>query len=208
MKIYEPGQVKSIFRHLSHDVGLFLLGGPADGNEAQVFHEHYPDVKIVGCEPNRGYFLHQSELKFPGTLLPLALWDCTTELPFYLLGEGEGRSSRLIVDDPGNNRCLYQVKTTTIDRLIDRFLPPKKSSALWLDIERSELTALKGAEKSLSDRRISLALVEIVEENMPEMVSFLERYGLVEAERVNVHSTIDNVGTTIHNRFDAIFIRR
>jgi len=199
---YESGQVRAIFPHITKDIGVFILGGPADGDEAQLFHRQFPNVLIFGFEPNRGFFEHQISVGFPGELRSEALWDHAGTHDFYLLGEGEGRSSRLVIE--GEQAPAYPVKTVTIDDVLAGPNLPSKV-ALWIDIERSELTALHGAETSLRERRIEVVYLEAFSDNVQPIIDYLAPFGLKEVARVNCHEMINDAGTHRYNRFDIIF---
>lgn len=197
--IYEPGQVKSIFPYVAEDIKAFVLGGPADGDEAQLFHEQFPSVAIYGFEPNLDYYRHQLAVGFPGKLEQAALSDELSENDFYLLGEGAGRSSRLAAE----HAPAYRVKTLTIDSLgLD--VP----MALWLDIERSELKALEGAVCTFAAGLVRVVLLEILPDAEKPILEFLDRYDMVEAARVNCHDEYDDAGRTVAYRYDGIYVNK
>jgi FkbM family methyltransferase len=201
--VYEPGQVKSIFSHIHEDIGLFLLGGPANGNEAQVFHEQFPEVQIVGIEPNRELFFRQHTIGFPGLLLNEALSDKEGFSDFYIMGDG-GRSSRLYQP---NEQPSYRVRTVTIDNLL-KHLDFRGQVALWLDIERSEVLALCGAKESLANKRIDVILLEVLPQMEVPILQVLEQYDFFEFTRVNCHDETDDAGNHVAYRYDGIYCRK
>jgi FkbM family methyltransferase len=179
--IYESGQVRHFFPYIRKSVKHFVLGGPADGDEAQLFHEHFPDIKITGFEPHTGFFEYQRRIGFPGTLHPWALWNSVGENPFYDFTGNGGRGSRMgqgltkdwLDTDPG---CSYTVGTVTLDSVL--FPAPAHSLALWIDIERSELIALQGAVQLLAASSFDVILVEAFDEMLPDLVAFLESFDM------------------------------
>lgn len=151
--VYEPGQVRNIFPYLDFDPKWFILGGPADGNEAQLFKEKYQSVSVIGLEPNREAFRYQTEVGFPGVLLPYAIGDYNGRgsfLPCTIRGGG--------LRDNGN----YEVDVVTLDALHESH-GPFEDAVLWLDIEGHEMEALRGADLLLREKRIRVMNLEIIE---------------------------------------------
>lgn len=74
---YSPGQAYRLRTYLRKAPSWFILGGPADADEAQVVHRVWPTCKIVACEPNPEMLQYQKGNDFPasGILLPYALSD-------------------------------------------------------------------------------------------------------------------------------------
>lgn len=201
--IYQPGQVKPLLKYVTEDTGLFLLGGPADANEAQVFHDHFPFIPIIGVEPNRRMLRYQEQVGFPGVMIPKALFDRETVMPFYLLGEDD-RSSRLSAEQAP----AYFVQTTTIDsvvRLMGQSFTGK--IALWLDIERSELSALMGATYCFTHDLIQTVYLEVLPDTEESLNGLLKCYGFTQAERVNEHGSTKDVHIPMDYRYDAIYTR-
>jgi FkbM family methyltransferase len=163
------------------------LGGPADGDEAQLFHEVFPNVLVTGFEPHREFYKYQQRVNFPGALRSEALWNSIGEHPFYDFTGNGGRGSRMgqgltedwLDTDPG---CSYVVQTTTLDHV---FYPaPEKSLALWIDIERSELIALQGARQLLEAGSFDAILLEAFDEMIDDVRAFLSLYSMREVARV------------------------
>lgn len=196
--VYQSGQVKSIFPYVHPGIKHFVLGGPADGDEAQVFHEEFPDVSIHGFEPNQGFFDYQLSHDFPGSLRQAALAEAPGKLPFYIMGEKEGRSSRLVA----SHTPAYEVDVVTIDSL-----GLNEPTVLWLDIERAELRALQGASRMLSHGLIDVVLLEVLPDTETPVVQFLRQYNIFEVERVNVHGRYDDAGRDEDYRYDGIYRR-
>jgi FkbM family methyltransferase len=164
--VYEPGQVRNIFPYINFTPAWFLLGGPADGNEAQVIKEQYPEISVIGIEPNPEAFEYQLSHRFPGLLLPLALSDSAGIAKFH---DGNIRCGRLT---EGGERT---VELVTLDALDARY-GPFQDSILWLDIEGSEMKALQGATKLLAEKRILLMNIEIIEDERSGFPTLLNKF--------------------------------
>ena len=170
--IYCSGQVTNIFPHINFDPKWFILGGPADGDEAQVFNQKYPGAKILGLEPGEKMFAYQMEVGFPGTLLFKAL---SNDIAVKQFKETANQGGFLVVDETLGIRGLtfdtgisalgltHDVQTTTLDQL-DLEYGPFVNAVLWMDIEGSEMDALKGGEGLLSrSDGVLLLSMEIIE---------------------------------------------
>lgn len=197
--VYEPGQVKNIFPYITPDIEYFVLAGPADGDEAQVFHGAFPQVKILGLEPCRNMFEYQTRIGFPGVLLPYALTSQTGLYDFYLLGE-DNRSSRL----EGRGNPAYTVEGWSLDDLMNMYhiCGP---TAIWMDIERAELGALRGAEDFLFEGYAKVLYLEAFEETIEETRAYLHKFYLMERDRLNVRHNHNDVGELISCCFDVVF---
>jgi FkbM family methyltransferase len=179
--IYESGQVRKFFPYVRPCVQQFILGGPADGDEAQLFHEVFPNVLVTGFEPHREFYKYQQRVYFPGSLRPEALWNKVGEHPFYALKGNGSQSSRMgqglpdtwVDHDPG---CSYMVPTITLDTVFHPAI--ERSLALWIDIERSELQALQGAEFLLTTGAFDVILVEAFDDMLAGIVNYLEPFGM------------------------------
>jgi FkbM family methyltransferase len=185
--IYESGQVRKFFPFVRPCVKQFILGGPADGDEAQLFHEVFPNVLVTGFEPHREFFKYQQRVNFPGMLYPVALWDKIGEHSFFEFTGNGGRGSRMgqgltenwLEQDPGQS---HTVPTATLDSM---FHPAEeKSIALWIDIERAELVALKGARQLLEAGSFDVILVEAFDEMIDDIRAFLSLYSMREVARI------------------------
>ena len=187
--IYEEDQVKVIFPYITPSINQFILGGPADGNEAQAFHEEFPNVAITGFEPNAGFYQHQLANNFPGTLRSEALLD--TSGAAYLSNQ-PGRQEGTVYDRGSRIQSSLkdgiEVTSITLDSL---FSPaPKRSIALWIDIERSELKALRGAENLLQTGAIAVILFEAMGDTLSDLHDYLSSYGYYEEKFFNYHDHI------------------
>ncbi len=188
--VYAPGQVKNIMDLVDDDIRWFLLGGPADGDEAQVLHEARPDIRILGFEPNPVMFKIQSERGFPGLLLPVALWKSMGQI--RLNRARNARDDELQKDRASSvvkwadDREGYEVQTATLDDL-SKLYGPFDRSVLWIDIEEAELACLQGAKGLLNSKSIRLINVEAYLHRARSLKEHLKRFGFKEIRRWNHH---------------------
>ena len=161
---YEPGQVKNIFPYIDFKPGWFILGGPADANEAQVFHERYPEAKILGIEPNKEAFEYQQNAGFPGTLLPYALGPACGVAFFH---PNTIRSGWIDKELGSSN---YEVEMVTLDSL-DQKYGPFQNTVMWLDIdgEDQEIGVLRAAT---SLHYVKLMNIEVIEDRHGQTTKF------------------------------------
>ncbi len=206
MCAYMPEQVKVILPFLKDSTKWFLLGGPADGVEAQVLHSIRPDMKFIGFEPNPGFFELQKGMNFPGQLLPIGLWNEPGELSMW---EGDDCTQPQFQ----NMRCSsftrpgkgmeHKAIVSTLDILSEEH-GPFDSSFLWIDIEGSELQCLQGAAGLLSRGCIKGVNLEAFASDLPEIASFLAQFHLREVEKWNMNTRIN--GDVRVDWFNVIYV--
>ncbi len=171
-------QVEVLFEFWK-DIDWFVIGGPADGDEAQAVHARYPNVKCIGFEPNPTYIAHQRVSSFPGEVIAGALWSGFDIKPLCV-PEGATASSGSICrphDAPDTKRLSVVIDNETECRPLDYFsdfFGPFTNVALWLDLEYAELAALQGAKRLLAHDAIRLINVETYATgNLPAIVNLL-----------------------------------
>jgi FkbM family methyltransferase len=170
-EFYCPGQVSSIYPHINFVPKWFILGGPDNGDEAQVIKRDYPNVSVIGLEPDRACYDFQVASQFPGTLIQKGLWSSAGTHGLFTTANG---GVLLSVPYGRNYPLSYKVETTTLDQL-DSEYGPFIDGILWLDIEGSEMDALQGGEKLLSrSDGIRLMDIEIIEEHMKDETKLLD----------------------------------
>lgn len=202
-EVYEPGQVRNIFPYVPSGVRWFVIGGPADGDEAQVFKQEFPNVQAVGFEPNEQLLAVQREADFPGMLFPYALWHEETTRTLIIPDPGRqgDRSASLVKFRTGAGYREVEVKTTTLD-LSSAAIGPFRNCVLWLDIEGAELNALVGAHNLLASGQVSVINLEVFSDHEHPIRSYLSGHGYREVhrwgEQVNRH--------TLRRWWNAVFI--
>ncbi len=190
---YNPRRPASIlFDYWPESVEWFIVGGPADVNDAQTIHRQYPDVKCIGFEPNPDYVQKQmTDLEFPGTVHEFALWSENKELTLTTPKKATAQGASICRPNPApdmsgqypggkyEDGISYQVQGRTLDSLSEEF-GPFDNAVLWIDIEYAEIDALKGAAKLLSERRIKLINAETFAHLMfPTLNRMLTEYGFM-----------------------------
>ncbi len=159
---YNPGQVREIFAYVPEGVKWFLLGGPMLGDEGQEFKKRFPQCKVVGFEPNFASCVYQRLHDFPGELFGVALWDSNGSVKFKATSEdtnGYAVGATPLMPYRDGADGLVEVPGVTLDSFLKTF--NMEGAVLWLDVEGSELRALRGAEGLLRDKRIILVNVEL-----------------------------------------------
>lgn len=131
---------------------VMLDVGIRHGGEWDYFREHLPDVRLVAMEP------HQKERdKFcashpEATVYPYAAWS-SNEVKTLVTSTGLCPSMQLAGKGP-------DVECVTLDWFCERFIPGE-SLFLWIDIEGSELQAIKGATGLLASGLVPFIYAEL-----------------------------------------------
>lgn len=169
-------------------VKWFVIGGLADGDEAQTVRRKKGDhIKCFGVEANPAYFEKQQK-SFPGTVVNAALWDKDNEELELSFLSGRPQSGSVCAPEqrPDFAGCNWEdyhksllrakVRSATLDRLSD-IHGPFDDVCLWLDIEFAELNALKGASRLL-DRCLIVNLEAFAHLSLSPIVVLLRNRGL------------------------------
>lgn len=175
--VYNPRQAATLFKYWPAQVDWFLLGGPADADEAQTVHTKYPNVKCVGFEPHPSYVQYQRANGFPGVVYPVALWDRDGDEVAFYSPHQRPRSSGTVRGDEGG--LTFPVPTRTLDSLNGE-IGPFTNAVLWLDIEYSEVQALRGAADLLASGQVLLINLEVWDSTCPEIEEILLPVGYKE----------------------------
>ena len=115
--------------------------------------EMWPDLKVVGYEPNPSTFEHLKSM-YPGDLHQVAIGNHYGQVTLYEKRNHKDGSSVKRFDDENRKLRRHQVPMFTLDYLHGKhFLKndSRDSVLLWLDCEGSELDVLKGAAKVLAN---------------------------------------------------------
>lgn len=169
---YSPGQAKELFKYICKDPEWFLLGGPADADEAQTMMKQYPKINVLAIEPSAAMCDWQMDNGFNGRhLLHFALSDINSTSERIRIIRGCERQSTMVRDRP--NVPWTAVDTITLDSL-DIMYGPFDRAVLWLDIEGMEYRALIGATKLLERGAIDLMNIEFMPEERPEETRLTE----------------------------------
>lgn len=194
-------QVDVLMPWWPRDVGWFVIGGPADENEAQAVAERFPGIRCVGFEPLEEYRTAQiagspllrTDRPFPGAVHPFALWDVDGVDLELVVPNGRYKCASVARPNPSpdlgtfDDRNRRAVRARTLDSLSDEFGPFDRA-VLWLDIEFAELAALRGARKLL-DRTLLVNLETYDHLNLPAVEALLREHGLFRRLRYNEGQT-------------------
>ncbi len=184
---FADNQAKILFDYWDDSIKQFIVGGPANSNEAQTIHNRFPDIKCIGFEPNPHFVFEQNgELKFPGKVHEYALWSEDTELTLMTPEKATARSSSVCrpkhapdMQGEYGPGIGYPVKARSLDSLANEF-GLFQATALWIDIEYAEIPCLKGATELLSNGFIKLINLETFSHlYLPEINRILTGHGFM-----------------------------
>ncbi len=189
--IYSPGQAKILFQFWHPSIEWFVIGGPADANEAQTVKAKYPAVQCVAIEPNAAFIKRQAELGFEGTLYEGALYDEDKEVILCVPLKHPRGSTLNVLRTPSDSSVeTVAVSGRTLDSL-SKDLGPFNNCCLWLDIEGSEKRALKGAKELLESGNVLLVNIEMYHKPANYLIDFMCQYGLEVVETWNTGALVD-----------------
>jgi len=199
--IYSPGQAEVLFSFWPPDAEWFIVGGPADGNEAETVKEKYPDVECIGFEPDPEMYAYQ-KTRFPGVIYNEALWSSATELSLVIPGSNGNinhRCSSVCRDIEKERQAeTHTVAGWALDDLSAKY-GPFRNAVLWIDIEFAELEALKGCARLLESGRVLLINLETYDHLYAEIEDYLTQYNFVATHKWNTRGQ--------RGRFDMIFTK-
>ena len=158
----------------------------------------YPRMRVCGCEPHPAQFEALRKAKFPGALVQVAIGEqegmATLHVPTHDL-----KCCSLLAVPYANTTC--EVEVWTLDRF-DKQMGCPNRILLWLDVEGSELSALRSAPRLLASGRVRwINLEERRNGHCPapgwcdprELHAFLADHGYVRMADYNRHPTHQDV---------------
>ncbi len=160
--IYNAYQAAVIINHLPRRPDWFVVGGPADGNEAQWVARRFPSCKIVGVEPSGPMRDYQAAHGFPGVMVAGGLADRPGRGVITHVDEFP-RSSTMVRDVKGRTE---EIDLFTVDQLSATY-GPFTNCVLWLDVEGMEYRVLLGAAGLLGAGHVILVNVEVMTSERP-----------------------------------------
>lgn len=172
---YNSRQVEVIYPHLLRTPKWLILGGPADGNEAQCLRQRYPELRVLGVEPFQPMCDWQRAHDWPANqpLLCQALAAKPGPVVLHTLSTAP-RCGTLV---PGETPRPDQqtIPGVTLDQLDKRY-GPFEDAILWLDIEGAEYDALCGATRLL-ERPGAVQLINVeLTDSRPEQTKQLPQF--------------------------------
>lgn len=170
-EFYNQDQALTLFNHMKTDPKWLIIGGPADGNEAQCFVKRWPDIRVIGLEPYEPVLRWQLEHGWPtanGELLNMAISHDNNPRPMYLSNDENngGRASSLEGPRSGGQKdSVFCISLDTLEGSPGR--GPWDEAFLWLDIEGWEVNALMGAVRIFTEKKVRYVNIEMME-HFPE----------------------------------------
>jgi FkbM family methyltransferase len=180
-----------------YDIGV----GPK--SEWRALRKRYRKLKVYGCEPHPATYQTLLRDGFPGPLLNVAIGEADDTATLFDIADDAKRASLLPL---GDSERQIPTDVWTLDRF-DREMGRQDRILLWMDIEGTELAALRGGTELLDSGRVRwINLEERRNGDCPaagwtdpaELHSFLTSHGFVRAADYNRHPT--------HQ--DAIYVHR
>ncbi len=185
--VYSSGQARALLPYWPKEAKWFVIGGPADGDEAQTLHREFPDLKCIGFEPNKELYDKQVSMDFPGELYNLALWSKSTYLDLTTPGGGGigPRSSTVCRGFAEGQPIASSVSVKAVT--LDQWCRDIRDVVLWLDVEGAELEVLKGATELLK-RTLLISLESLNDSYMDTFTTYLSPMGFEKAGTWNEHA--------------------
>lgn len=191
---------------------LYNIGvGHQPHNEAEAFKLLWPDINIIGLEPDIKVFCDRVS-EYAGTLYPWGLWK-ENAICEFLISNYHGWSSLLNPRKEWVKNADFKldfkqralISCVTLDNL-DKMLGCPKDIFLWMDIEGAELGALEGGKDTLTSGRIKWIDVEVshkprrLEEPSEDMISnYLKKYNYYKTTKYGNARTFHNVLYELNN---------
>lgn len=149
----------TICRYLKKEPAALYDIGVGDKTEWKNLKEQYPFLRVYGCEPNHTLYDKLIDI-FPGSLAPLAVGSEAGPKTLYI-PEGKPMSASLYKTEDTERE--FRVAVITLDQF-DLWAAEQQDIILWLDIEGSELSALKSGMRLLRSGRILAINLEVRDE--------------------------------------------
>lgn len=164
--------------------------GVGGGTEANNLKNLWPNLKVIGLEPNRALW----PADYPGEILPYGAWSHARDHTLWLAGPRD-TSSSLFERVPVVGALATTVRP--LDELLRKY-PDLNRAILWADVEGAELEALRGAWKLLQTGVIVLCNLEVRTAPLgpgacteADVNAFLAGFGFVQTIKYNVHGGSD-----------------
>lgn len=185
-----------ICRYIRGTPGAMYDIGVGPKSEWRTLGRKYPGMRIFGCEPNPVQYERLLKVPFPGPLASVAI------------GEHEGVGT--LHYNPADPKCSTMhavsyattrrdVKVWSLDRFDDNMGNPDRI-LLWMDIEGSELSALRSGPKLMASGRVRwINLEEVFQPKVPgwcdrsDVHKVLTSHGYRRVATYNRHPTHQDV---------------
>ncbi len=177
MNTYGSGQLRKPARFLGPIVPKWLvLGGPSCADEAMTARSLWPNIQVISFEPSREFYQWQLNNGFPknGKLFQMALGEYPMDVLFYPVPTSSASGGTLLKQE--ESLTPYAVPQTTLDTM-EELHGPFHDAFVWLDIEGSEVAALRGATNLIKSGRPLMFNIEICLEHPTDEQSIREILG-------------------------------
>jgi FkbM family methyltransferase len=174
------GEVKAASETIFSSNPVVFDIGAHQGEWSKFFLMRNPNTRLFLVEPDQACQAIIRNLNLPNsTLIPFAVSQEQGTSTLYSFGPGDSGASlhkQRYFHEQSHDQC--SVQTTTIDRLIDDF-SLEFIDFIKMDIEGHELDALRGATKSLSQRKIGALSFEFGLKNLDSRTFFSDFWDLL-----------------------------
>jgi FkbM family methyltransferase len=184
---------RTICRFIGRPPNAMYDVGVGHKSEWRTLNEEYPEMRLFGCEPNPSQFVRLKGT-FPGVLFPVALGDVPGVANLYSPAQSTNPGAASLYDVSGSDP-IATVSVWTLDRF-DELAGSPERILLWMDIEGSELAALRGGVSLLRSGRIRWINLEVRSKPPAamwpadhEIERFLEEFGYYKVQEYNDHQT-------------------
>ncbi len=192
----------------STDVDRILELGSRDGLDAIMLRDHF-DAEVVAFECNPPQVrVCESRLKFEDKieLVPKAVWHETGEIPFFPVVNGNHGASSAFKANPKYPYEQYvQAETAVPCVRLDEWISETgfKPDLICMDLQGSELAALRGLGKELANVKYLITEVQFspLYHNTPvlsDLVEFLEPWNMREHTTIGTNSWFGDALFTRH----------
>jgi len=200
---------------------IVQVGVGSISHEVEVFHEEWPDVELIGFEPNPESF-RSLVSKYPGQLVNAAAGrEGRENVPFYIKTGHDGGSSLLQVGTDKTKLKEVSVSMVRLDSMFPssgsvyffrlfhfcRVVPlsgTTRNVLLWMDCEGTELEVLAGAHRFL--RHVNMINVEMT--GKPSVDGWCTPRSVHdELKRAGFYQTWVHTVRARTGQYDAIYVR-
>ena len=183
-----------VCRFIDGEPGALYDIGVGPKTEWKTLSEKYPGMKVFGCEPLPHRYEKLAANGFPGPLENVAIGEGEGVMPIYFHTQRRQIASMFAVRAAN---ATHNVEVWTLDRFDEHMGKPDRI-LLWMDIEGSELTALRSGKELLASGRVHwINVEERLSGEMPapgwckpeDLHDYLTQSGFERAAEYNNHRT-------------------
>ena len=176
------------------DKEVIVAGGCYNGDHIDRALDINPNVKFYSFEPNKKYadLLRDKYSNNENVIVKeYGLFDENTDLQFDNSADVSAHVAKMIPGATDSSDKLEKIHAVRMDDAVNDDV-----SLIWMDIEGSEIAALKGAERTIRSKRPKLAIcvyhmiehyveiAELIKEYNPDYKLYFRHYSTMESESV------------------------